>query len=426
MNRSSLLCAALAGGLVLGLSGCVSQDAPSNSGGGATASNNPACAQSPGVTKDGIKLGVLSDLSGPVSAGGIPWSKGAQAFFDYANADLNGVNGRPVSLTIADHAYNPQTALQRYKELEPDVLGLPLSFGSAANNAVSGQLVDDCMTMVANNGPISDIKPNVFYNASVYEHMTLNGIDWYLSQGNPAPKVALFYQGDAFGEAAKTALEFAAKKRGFQLVSAQSYAVTDQTYTGQLSAITNADPDVVVMASTVGATFGFFGAAEAAGATWDWLGLQPTFAPAVLKLPIAAAYTEKFRIIFGLPTFAASGQGTQTAATQLAAVSPALANDPSALGGWQAALIMYQALLKADKAKGGLTRGSLLESMRSLSFDSDGLGPKTYTFDPDSPTAGAPYTDSLVLTVDPTVPGYLKTVQDYTTSDLVAAFDANL
>lgn len=421
MKRSTLpVCLAV---LALAMTSCVSQD----EGGGELDPDSGPCAESPGVTDDTVSLGVLTDLSGPVSAGGIPWSKGTQAFFDYANSELDGVNGRQVELTVADHGYDPQAALQRYRELEADVLAMPLSFGSASNNAVAGELPDDCLPLVANNGSITDVKPNLYYVASTYEDMTLNGIDWYLDQGNDAPRVALLYQGDVYGEGALAALEFASQERGFEIVSAQSYAIGDQSFSGQLSAISAADPDLVVMASTVGATFGFFGEAQAAGADWDWLGLQPTFAPGVLGLPIADAYVRDFVISTGQPILDGGGEATQVAFDTLSAVDPVLAEDPSSLLGWQAAYLMYQALLAADEETDGeLTRGAVLEALSTLDVDSGGLGPDRFTFDPESATPGVPYTDSSIVRIDPATPGFLSVVEPYATSDLVAGFDETL
>lgn len=423
MRRSTLpACLTL---LALTLSACVSQE--TSDGGGEVDPESGACAESPGVSGDAISLGVLTDLSGPVSAGGIPWSKGTQAFFDYANEELDGVNGRQLDLTVADHGYDAQAALQRYQELEPEVLAMPLSFGSAMNNAVAGELTDDCLPLIANNGSITDVRPNLFYMASTYEDMTLNGIDWYLEQGNDAPRVALFYQGDVYGEGVRAALQFAAEERGFEIVSEQSYAVGDQSFSGQLSAISEADPDLVVMASTVGATFGFFGEAQVAGAAWDWLGLQPTFAPGVLGLPIADAYVRDFVISTGQPILDGGGEATQVAQDRLNAIDPTLAEDPSSLLGWQAGFLMYEALVAADEAtEGELTRGAVLEALSTLDVESGGLGPERFTYDPDSATPGVPYTDSSIVRIDPAVPGFLSVVEPFGTSDLVAGFDATL
>lgn len=422
MNRTTRRVVASSLGLALLVAGCVDQD----SGGEEGTADTGRCAESPGVTDDAVRLAILTDLSGPVAPGGIPWSQGAEAYFEHANAELDGVNGREIVLDVADHGYDPEAAIQRYNEVEAEVLAIPLSFGSAMNNAVGGELLDDCMPLVANNGSITDVRENLFYNASTYETQTLNGIDWYLRQGNEDPRVAILYQGDVYGEGALAALEYAAEERGFEIVTTQSYAVGDQSYAGQLAAITDAEPDLVVMATTVGATFGFFGEAQAAGASWDWLGLQPTFAPAVLGLPIGEAYVADWVISTGQPIVDGGGPATQEAYEVLSAVSPDLADDPSSLLGWQAAYLMHQALLVADGSDAGLTRGSVLDALANLDVESDGLGPGRFVFDPDSGQPGVPYDDSSIVRIDPEIPGFLTVVEAYTTSDLVSGWNEQL
>src|SRR5690606_20211550 len=97
----------------------------------------------------------------------------------------------------------------------------------------------------------------------------------------------------------------------------QSYAPTDKSFSGQLSSIKAAKPDVVIMASTVGPTFGFYGEAQATGASWDWLGLQPTFAPAVLNLPIGDSFVKDFTIVYGAPVVETGGEQLDLAIAQL-------------------------------------------------------------------------------------------------------------
>ncbi|NKZ07197.1 ABC transporter substrate-binding protein [Actinomadura latina] len=390
-----------------------------SAGNSPSSSDSAACGQTTGITDKSIDLGVLTDLSGPVAAGGVPFSQGVQAFFDYANQKLGGVDGRQVKLAVKDHAYDPQKAVQAYRELSSKVAGIPLSFGSAATSAVAAQIVTDCMPLVANNASELDRKDGVFYSGSTYEDNTINGIDWYINDaGHKNPKVALFYQADSYGQGAKSALEFAAGRLGFKIVTAQSYAATDKSFSGQLSSIKAAKPDVVIMASTVGATFGFFGEAQSAGANWDWLGLQPTFAPAVFGLPISDAFQKKVTIAYGGPVTAIGGEQIDLAREQLKKDFPDSVDNPPALIGWTAAYIFYNALTKAAKA-GQLTRGGIRDALASLEVPSKGLGPDLLKFDPASKTAGVPHHADTIVTVDRSTRGFLKVVKPWFTSGLI-------
>lgn len=69
--------------------------------GGSTASGQCEGQQTTGITDSTIKLGGIYPLSGPASAyGAIP--KGIQAYFDYVNAEKNGIDGRKVEFVVRD------------------------------------------------------------------------------------------------------------------------------------------------------------------------------------------------------------------------------------------------------------------------------------------------------------------------------------
>ncbi|MEU1405649.1 ABC transporter substrate-binding protein [Streptomyces sp. NPDC005728] len=414
--RPAYLAVTLAGALTLAACGGVNSAGKSTK---TTDTESAACSQSVGITDKEIKLGVLSDLSGPVAAGGVPFSQGVQAFFDYANSELGGVDGRKIDVVVKDHGYDPQKAVQAYRELNSQVAGIPLSFGTPTTSAVAAQIGNDCMPLVANTGSEEDQKDGVYFSGSTYEDNTLNAIDWYIKDGHHKnPRVALFYQADSLGQGALSALEFASKKRGFKIVSKQSYAPTDKSFSGQLAGIKASKPDVVVMASTVGATFGFYGEATAAGAKWDWLGLQPSFAPAVFDLPFSKAFQKNFTIAYGGPVAALGGKQIDLARKTLKKKFPEAVDNPPALIGWTGAYMFYSAM-KAASEDGKLTRGSIGNALSRLDVPTGGLGPERFKFDPKSLTPGVPDHSDTIVTADRKTEGSLKVVKSWSASDLV-------
>jgi branched-chain amino acid transport system substrate-binding protein len=70
----------------------------------------------PGVTKDVIKLGSWSALTGPFALYGVPGVAGQTAFYGMQN-DAGGINGRKVQVIVEDHAYNPQQAVAAARKL---------------------------------------------------------------------------------------------------------------------------------------------------------------------------------------------------------------------------------------------------------------------------------------------------------------------
>src|SRR5438309_1324740 len=76
----------------------------------------------PGVTDSTITLGVLGDLSGSFGTLGKAILQGNQLYVDKLNA-AGGICGRKVQLTVSDHGYSTQKAVDLYARMEPNVLG---------------------------------------------------------------------------------------------------------------------------------------------------------------------------------------------------------------------------------------------------------------------------------------------------------------
>ncbi len=82
-----------------------------------TALVSHAAAQTvPGVTKDTIKLGSWSALTGPFAVYGVPGVAGQTAYCGELN-QKGGINGRKVTVVVEDHAYNPQQAVAAARKL---------------------------------------------------------------------------------------------------------------------------------------------------------------------------------------------------------------------------------------------------------------------------------------------------------------------
>lgn len=70
----------------------------------------------PGVTKDEIKLGSWSALTGAFALYGVPGVAGQTAYFGVLN-ERGGINGRKIKVVVEDHAYNPQQAVAAARKL---------------------------------------------------------------------------------------------------------------------------------------------------------------------------------------------------------------------------------------------------------------------------------------------------------------------
>ncbi len=75
-----------------------------------------ARADEQGVTKDAIRIGMHSSLTGPVAVFGLAYARSAKLVFDQANAE-GGINGRKIELTVEDDKGDPAAGVAAVTKL---------------------------------------------------------------------------------------------------------------------------------------------------------------------------------------------------------------------------------------------------------------------------------------------------------------------
>lgn len=95
----------------------------------------PVECDSPGISKETIKLGMLITESGPSAGGYVDTRAGIDARFAYQNEELGGVGGREIEYVALDDASDPSAAPQNARQLveSEDVFGVMIAgVGDAA------------------------------------------------------------------------------------------------------------------------------------------------------------------------------------------------------------------------------------------------------------------------------------------------------
>ena len=97
----------------------------------------------PGVTKDEIKLGSWSALTGPFAVYGVPGVAGQTAYYGLVN-EAGGINGRKITVIVEDHAYNPQQAVTAARKLvdSDQVLAIQGSYATGPSAAAFPYLTE--------------------------------------------------------------------------------------------------------------------------------------------------------------------------------------------------------------------------------------------------------------------------------------------
>ncbi|MGE4452410.1 MAG: ABC transporter substrate-binding protein [Castellaniella sp.] len=190
-----------------------------------------------------LKVGVISSLSGPVSALGIPYEKGVRA----AHARIPEVAGHGIEVIVLDDASDPATAARNARKLvnedKVDVLvgtsGVP---GAMAIAAVAQELKTPLVspTPVSLPGPDHDwtvvaSQPFELMVSAVVKRMKAEGVK----------TVAFIGFSDALGDLAYDSLVRSAGELGIEVVANERYARGDMSVAGQVLKIMGKRPDAV-------------------------------------------------------------------------------------------------------------------------------------------------------------------------------------
>jgi len=215
---------------------------------------NYACA------KD-IVIGQSGPFSGTLGPTGINMSLGIKIYLDSVN-DQGGINGKKLVLLKKDDAYKVPETVKNIKELvaNDDVIALIGSAGSAHLAAVLKEkiLSEGGIAMMSPytgspglRVPFENTK-NIFHIRAGYPEEAEGIVDQLMALRTD--KIAVFHQGDAFGQFGVDGVTAALKKCGKTIVAEGSYTANctpvDDCVKEAVKKIAAADPSAVVSWAT--------------------------------------------------------------------------------------------------------------------------------------------------------------------------------
>ncbi len=228
-----------------------------------------AQAQAPqGVTATEIVLGTHLDLSGPTAAG-MDWLRtGLQMKVDEIN-DKGGIHGRKIRLIVEDNALNPARAVRAVEKLvgSDKVFAILSSFGTTPTIAAYGKAIEAGVPHLfpwsGVSGPFHKEKSPLSYTFVVnYDWGTAAGVNWAIKSLKPK-KIGVLYQDDPFGQLVLKGVTDAAKVNNLSIAATATFKPTDVDLSAQLTALKNAEVDLVVLGTVVRQTVsGYVGARQ--------------------------------------------------------------------------------------------------------------------------------------------------------------------
>ena len=206
-----------------------------------------------GVTKDEVVIGMTCPMSGPAAL----WSAmalGNSAWAKYIN-DQGGINGRKIKFVSKDDGYNPSRALANLTEMKNDVFAFVSLIGSASANASKDFLVTSKVPVVyvhANprmwvNVPIAEMRhifiafPDYFDEAEAITNYAFTKLG--------IKSLALFGQNDDWGKSAEIGIQRAITTLGGKgkFSGFVTFEMTDRAVGGHALKLKELGADAVVI-----------------------------------------------------------------------------------------------------------------------------------------------------------------------------------
>ncbi|WP_327186692.1 ABC transporter substrate-binding protein [Streptomyces sp. NBC_01334] len=362
----------------------------------------------PGVTAKTIRLGALTDLTGPYATLGKSIVQAQQLWADETNA-AGGICDRKVEIVVKDHGYDVQKAVTAYADLSPDVVALPQVIGSPVVAALLDDIERDHLLTFPQAWAASLLgKESVQVMGTTYDLDMITAVDFLtrtkgLAKGDSVGHV--YFEGD-YGANALEGSTWAAEKAGLKIVP-QKIKATDTDLTAQVSALSKAGVKAVLISAGPAQTASLVGVAASRRLKVPVVSSAPGYAPQLLKTPAAPALLGLLNVVSAAPAVSSDLPGVQKMVTAYGKKYPASPVDSGVLSGYNAAQLLGADLKKACAA-GSLAREDVVKAHRGQKSVDTGLGSPQDFSDVSRPAALSTY----VLKPDAKAVGGLVGVED--------------
>jgi branched-chain amino acid transport system substrate-binding protein len=217
-------------------------------GGGGEESAAEVEGDTTGVTDSTITIGTHKPLTGVAAPGYSEIPTGAQAYFDYVNAN-GGVCDRDIEYVVRDDAYNPTQTTQVVNQLvlQDEIFAMMGGLGTPTHSAVIDFLNEEQVPdLFVASGALAWDEPDTYpYTFGWQPDYTVEGkiMGQYIAENFPDAQVGLFGQGDDFG---RDGFAGARQYLEDQIVAEETYTPGNTDVGPQISALQQAGADLVI------------------------------------------------------------------------------------------------------------------------------------------------------------------------------------
>lgn len=212
-------------------------------------------AETRGVTKTEIVLGMHTDLSGPAATYGVSSSNAVKMRFDDVNA-AGGIHGRKIRLIVEDTQYQVPRAVQAGNKLinRDHIFAMVAGLGTPMNNALFKEQfeagVPNLFPLSAARSMFEPFHKLKFYGAATYVDQVRAGINYFVTKKGKKSLCAM-YQDTDFGKEVLDGVQAQADRMKLKIVETTTHKPTDQDFTAQITKLKAAGCDLVVLGTIV-------------------------------------------------------------------------------------------------------------------------------------------------------------------------------
>jgi ABC-type branched-subunit amino acid transport system substrate-binding protein len=360
----------LIGGLLAGsVTACRDGERPLDNGAGVT---SEPCPKAIDRSKGCIYLGIISDLTvGPRSAEAMAVTEAQQRFWDRVNR-AGGVGGHEIDAVtyVRDNKADPATHVRAYREIRGKVLALAQTMGEYGTAAILSDLrTDPTVAVPVSRTSAWPFEPDMLESGANYCVEGINAVDYARTSGTVRSVMSIHLPGE-YGDDSAAGVKAATSMNALTFINIK----TDPGATrqdGAASAIIARQPDVVILSTTPAETETIVRKAAEGGYRGRIIGAGPTWDPALLRGPAAAALKASYVRITPWGPWNADTPGHRAMRAALGSLAP----QEGHVGGWVSSYPL-KAALETAAAREDLTRSGLQAAARELTaVDYEGMIP---------------------------------------------------
>lgn len=325
-----------------------------------------------------IRVGVINDESGPGAAIGGPFAMGKRVLAAQANAPGSGLlpDGWTIRLEEQDASSDPARVEAAFDALEPNVLFLGTSFGTANTVALRDKL--EKHTLVAFPASLSSEMAKHPFTPPLgasYKAEARRGLDFMVDRagGVDKLKVGILHRDDAYGADALAGFVAAAKQYGMPVTVQQALPTSEPDLGTAIQGLRDKGVTHVFLAGLPDTTSRLLVAARDAEYAPTWVGATPAWVDSFFAGAVPSEVFATYHQANSLPFWGEDVPGMSDVVAAWKAHADGVPTGFYAMLSYAQGLAAMAAVRRAVDA-GDLTREGYYKALTSLrAFDGGGL-----------------------------------------------------